>query len=116
MYCIVLFHSLIQIASGVFGFGNASVFATGLLWLEQYFEITGLIGALVTIATSVGPNFTTLIIGQFIVDKPMSLMYLAVVIVVATMLIFAVMSIFAARAKRDLQRQREGEGSSTSQA
>ena len=94
-------------ASGVFGFGNASVFATGLLWLEQYFEVTGMVGALVTAMTSIGPNFTTLIIGQFIVSVPMSLMYLAITVVGLSALVFGAMSFYAARAKRDMTEQQE---------
>ena len=36
----------LKIASGVLGFGTAAIYATGLLWLEQYMKITNRIGVL----------------------------------------------------------------------
>ena len=49
------------------GFGMASIYATGLLWLEQYVTITSKIGATFTIASSLGPDVFPVILGQFIV-------------------------------------------------
>ncbi len=96
---------MLQVASGIFGFGNASVFATGLLWLEGLFPVTGVAGAVFTIASSIGPTVTALIMGQFIVDKPMGLMYLAVTVVLSCLVLFLAAAFFGARTKKELERR-----------
>ena len=67
---------MLKIASGLLGFGMASIYATGLLWMEQYIKITNRIGASMTIASSIGADVFPLITGQLVVDIPMILMYL----------------------------------------
>ena len=66
---------------GIIGFGMASIYATGLLWLEQYVTITSKIGATFTIASSLGPDVFPVILGQFIVTTPMVLMYTTLTLV-----------------------------------
>ncbi len=100
---------VLRAGSGVFGFGNASVFATGLLWLEQYFEVSGLMAASVTISASVGPTVTAVLLGQVVVDEPMSLMYFCAGSVALCALIFVAMWVFASRAKKDIERSQSGQ-------
>ncbi len=96
---------MFQVASGVFGFGNASVYATGLLWLESMFPVTGMAGAIFTIASSIGPTTTALIMGQFVTMNPMALMYLALGIVLTCVVFFLATAFFGARAKKDIERR-----------
>ena len=72
------------------GFGMASIYATGLLWLEQYVTITSKIGATFTIASSLGPDVFPVILGQFIVATPMVLMYTTLALVSVCIALFFV--------------------------
>ena len=66
---------LLQILTGVAGFGMASIYATGFVWLEQYIIVTNKLAAAFGIAASLGPDVFPTLIGQFVTDYPMSLMY-----------------------------------------
>ena len=66
----------LKIASGVLGFGTAAIYATGLLWLEQYMKITNRIGAFMSVAACIGSNVFPLMMGQLVEDVPMIIMYL----------------------------------------
>ena len=76
------------------GIGAASVYATGLLWVESYIVITSKIGALFTIMSSLGPDVFPVLVGQFIVDWPMFVMYLTAVIVIFCIGLFGVSAVF----------------------
>ena len=66
---------LLQILSGVAGFGMASIYATGFVWLEQHLVVTNKMAAAFGIAVSLGPDVFPTLIGQFIAHYPMVLMY-----------------------------------------
>ena len=57
------------------GFGMASVFATGFLWLENHTPVTSRIGALLSIFASLGPDVFPVVVGQFIDREPMVMVY-----------------------------------------
>ena len=84
---------VLQVGAAVLGLGMASIYATGLLWFEQYIVITSHIGALFVIAGSLGPDIYPIATGQVISDYPMALMYLNLATVVACVLVFALASV-----------------------
>ncbi|TRY66961.1 hypothetical protein TCAL_09924 [Tigriopus californicus] len=79
---------LLQLACGGMGVGTASIFATGILWLEQHVVVTNRIGALVSIAASLGPDIFPVIVGQYIVAQPMVLMHVTALTLIGCVLIF----------------------------
>ena len=68
--------AVLWIGSGILGFGMASIYATGLLWLESHMKITNRVGAVLTVAGSVGADVFPIILGQFVETIPMILMYI----------------------------------------
>jgi len=83
----------LQLGTAAMGFGMASIYATGILWLEQFVEITSMIGAYFTITSSIGPDVFPIVVGQFIESTPMFLMWLALGIVVGCICIFTAVAI-----------------------
>ena len=65
----------LQIGSVCLGLGMASIYATGLLWLESYVKITNRIGAAMSVASGIGADVFPVIIGQYLTTYPMILMY-----------------------------------------
>jgi len=61
--------------TALMGFGMASIFATGLLWLEKRVEITNRIGSAMSISASLGAKVFPVIVGNIVEAHPMSLMY-----------------------------------------
>lgn len=66
---------VLWVGSGLVGFGYASIYATGFLWLEGHVKVTNKIGAALSIASSMGADVFPVIGGQLIETFPMSLMY-----------------------------------------
>ena len=81
--------------------GSASIYATGLLWLESYIVITSKIGSIFTIMSSLGPDVFPVLAGQFIEDWPMFIMYLTAAIVVLCIGLFAIATVFAKKLKAE---------------
>ncbi len=47
---------LLQACVAVLGFGMASIYATGLLWVEEHVTMTGYMTSLFTVADAAGPQ------------------------------------------------------------
>ena len=75
VFCGQLSALFLQIGVGILGFGMASIYATGFVWLEQYIFVTNKIGAAFGITEALGPNVFPTVLGQFIEQTPMVLMY-----------------------------------------
>ena len=73
----------------VMGFGMAAIWATGLLWSERYIVVTNKIGSAFAFAGMMGPNIFPIVVGSYIEDSPMFLMYTVLVSVLSCTLIFA---------------------------
>ena len=78
----------LYICSGVMGVGMASVYATGLLWLEKRVEITNKIGAAMTVSSSLGAKIFPVVVGQTVEYYPMSFMYIMLGISTGCTLLF----------------------------
>ncbi len=72
------------------GCGMAAIYATGLLWIEKYVRVTNAIGAAYSFCAMFGPDVFPIIIGTFIVDKPMSLMYYVLTSIVFLTVLFVI--------------------------
>ncbi len=68
----------IFLATAFLGAGMASIYASGMLWAEQYMTITNRIGAALTVASASGADVFPIVIGQYIEGDPMILMYFTV--------------------------------------
>ena len=79
---------LLYICSGVMGTGMASIWACGILWLKQHIRVTNRIGSLLIVAGSLGGNSFLIMMGQFISQYPMLLMYIEICLVLLCILIF----------------------------
>ena len=79
---------VLYVCCAVMGTGCASIWACGILWLKQHIEFTNKIGSLMVVAGSIGGNSFNIIMGQFIADLPMLLMYVEVVLVFLCITIF----------------------------
>ena len=66
----------------------ASIYASSMLWMDQYMTVTNKIGALMTISASIGGDAFPLLLGQVIDTFPMILMYIQVGVVYACILLF----------------------------
>jgi fucose permease len=66
----------------------ASIFATGMLWLEKYLKVTGRISASLTVASCIGAAIVPPVVGQLIADVPMVLMYLTLGTIAVCSLLF----------------------------
>ena len=66
---------VLQLGSALLGLGMAAIYATGLLWLETYVKISNRIGAAMSVASGIGYNVFLVVIGQYMVEFPMILMY-----------------------------------------
>ena len=79
----------LQILVAVMGLGMAAIYATGLLWSEDYVVVTDKIGLAFTISGMLGPQLFPIIVGNFIEHNPMLLMNMVLAIVLCCTLIFA---------------------------
>ena len=79
---------LLYICSAVMGTGMASIWACGILWLKQHINVTNRIGSLLIVSGSLGGNSFLIIMGQFISQYPMLLMYIEICLVFLCILIF----------------------------
>ncbi len=96
---------LLQAIAGVLGFGMASIYATGLLWLEQFVTISSRMGAAFTIASSLGPDVYPPAIGQVIVSNPMFLMNTILATVVVCIGFFVGAAFFGKRVQAETKRK-----------
>ena len=78
------------LASALLGSGMASIYASGVLWCEQFMVITNKIGAAFTVASASGADVYPILIGQYIETTPMILMYFTVSLIgLCTLTFFA---------------------------
>ncbi len=83
------------------GLGMASVYATGLLWLEGFTPVTSAMAATFTVAASLGPDLFPLLVGQFMETQPMFMMYCSFGVIVACVLIFAGAYYFGIKVRKE---------------
>ena len=71
------------------GLGMAAIYATGLLWSEKYIVVTNRIGSAFALFAMAGPDVFPIIVGNYIEDSPMFLMYTTLATILGCMIIFA---------------------------
>jgi len=95
--------AVLIVGSGLMGVGMASVYATGLLWLERRVEISNRIGAAMTISSSLGAKVFPVLVGQTVEDYPMSFMYITLGISTGCTLLFGVNAVLGRHMSGGLQ-------------
>ena len=79
----------LQILVAVMGLGMAAIYATGLLWSEKYIVVTNKIGSAFALFAMAGPDIFPILVGSYIDENPMFLMYTVIATVLGCTLIFA---------------------------
>ena len=89
--CLFAEHSLLalQVMVAVMGLGMAAIYATGLLWSEKYIVVTNKIGSAFALFAMAGPDIFPIIVGSYIEDSPMFLIYMVLATILGCTLIFA---------------------------
>ena len=95
------------------GMGLAATYATTFAWVEEHMTVTAGIGGLLTVAGSLGPDVMPLLVGNYIQEFPMVMMYLYVAVVVMCIALFGGAALIARGIKR---RPREGQSCSSEDA
>ena len=85
-----MYKNILCISSALMGTGMASVYACGILWIEQHITVTGRIVSAMIISGSIGADLFPIILGQFMANFPMILMYLQVSVVLMCILLFSI--------------------------
>ena len=80
---------ILGIFTAFMGIGMAPIYASSMLWMDQFMTITNKIGGLMTVAAGVGADAFPLLLGQFIASFPMLLMYMQVGLIYFCILLFA---------------------------
>ena len=76
------------ILTAFMGIGMAPIYASSMLWMDQFMTVTNKIGGLMTVAAGVGADAFPLILGQFIGTFPMLLMYMQVGLIYFCVVLF----------------------------
>ena len=79
------------------GIGMAPIYASTVLWMDQYMTVTNKIGAFMSVSATIGAESFPLFLGQFITTFPMLLMYVQAGIVYMCILLFFFASWIAKR-------------------
>ncbi len=79
---------VLQVLVAVLGSGMAAVYATGLLFMEECVVVTNRIGAATTFSAMVGVVVFPFLAGSFVVEYPMSFMYLLLATVAGFVFLF----------------------------
>ena len=89
--CLFAEHSLLalQVMVAVMGLGMAAIYATGLLWSVKYIVVTNKIGSAFALFAMAGPDIFPIIVGSYIEDSPMFLIYMVLATILGCTLIFA---------------------------
>jgi len=85
----------LYVCSGVMGVGMASIYATGMLWLKRYVNITYRVGSALAISASLGAKIFPVLVGQTVEETPMSFMYLVLAVSTGCTLLFCINSLIA---------------------
>ena len=88
------------ILSAFMGLGTAPIFASCMLWMNQFMTVTNKIGGFMTVAGAIGADVFPLFLGQFIATMPMLLMYMQAVLICMCMLLFILAAWVGKRNKR----------------
>ena len=86
------------------GLGMAAIYATGLLWSEKYIVVTNKIGSAFALFAMAGPDIFPIIVGSYIEDSPMFLMYTTLATILGCTIIFAL----AALVGRGILKEKQG--------
>ena len=86
------------------GLGMAAIYATGLLWSEKYIVVTNKIGSAFALFAMAGPDIFPIIVGSYIEDSPMFLMYTTLATILGCTIIFAL----AALVGRGILEEKQG--------
>ncbi len=89
----------LQVLIALMGFGIAAIYPTGLVWMENYIVVTNKIGAAYSFSAMAGLVIFPFLAGTFIVQYPMSLMYLVLSITVGCVVIFGMAAFIGKRIK-----------------
>ena len=95
---------VLQILVAVMGLGMAAIYATGLLWSEKYIVVTNKIGSAFALFAMAGPDIFPIIVGSYIEDSPMFLMYTTLATILGCTIIFAL----AALVGRGILEEKQG--------
>ena len=79
---------VLQVLVAFMGCGTASIYATGLLWVEKYIVVTNKIGAAYAFCAMLGPDIFPILVGSFVVEHPMTLMYVVLTGVASCIVLF----------------------------
>ena len=82
----------LSIFTAFMGVGMAPIFASCMLWMDQYMTVTNKIGGFMSVAGGIGADLFPLLLGQFIAKLPMLLMYMQVVLIYLCVLLFTLAS------------------------
>jgi len=97
---------LIWIIVTFYGLGIASIFPTGISWGAQYIEVNGRAASILVVGGSVGEMLIPLLIGFYIGENPMSLIYINVACAVAMVLIFTLLVCIAMKMGKKIDKNR----------
>ncbi len=97
---------VLQILVAIMGCGTASIYATGLLWMEKYIVVTNRIGAAYAFCAMLGPDVFPILVGSFVVEHPMMLMYVVVSMVAGCIVLFSMAAFVGESMNRDKLRRR----------
>ena len=77
----------------VMGLGMAPIYPTGLLWSEKYIVVTNKISSAFALFAMAAPNIFPFLIGTYIEESPMFLMYTVLATVLGCTLVFALVAL-----------------------
>ena len=83
---------LLWIAVAVYGLSMASIFPTGISWAEQYITVTGKAAMILVVGGATGEMICPILIGQFVEDHPIYLMYFALGSACISIIIYVLLS------------------------
>ncbi len=99
---------VLQVLCSVLGIAMAPIYATGLLWIEEYVIVTNKIGAATTFAVMAGVMIFPFIAGSFVEEYPMSYIYLVLVLILSFVAAF-VGALFMGKCLNKEKEQSKGE-------
>lgn len=85
------------VGTALLGIGLASVFPTGILWIERYIHVSNKVAAVFVMGASIGEMVCPLVVYQLMVISPTMLMHSAVVINVLCIVTFVALRWLALR-------------------
>ena len=79
------------------GTSMAPIYASSMLWMDQFMKVTNKLGGLMTVSAGIGMDSFPLFLGQFVAGFPMLLMYMQVGIIYLCILLFTTASCIGQR-------------------